>query len=1622
MSNLDSLFAMLSSSTRIDNTLQPQSEFDLETSRVYNTNALKTALTPNTVIPVVYGKSLVAPVLINYFVESGEYDTLNMLYGIAEGEIHSVTDIKVGGKPIAELFSSIPQNAYNDCAEINISKGSKDQPVVNGFEDVHNVQAINDGEGQELLYNIPYIHEMTIGNAESFGITFLMDKCYSVDDSGVERSWYQSVKIEYRTEIEEDYTFVGIFQFTEQTQSTIKRRFQSDYFSPGKYFIKITKVSADQDSRNFGKLSLFEIDEITLRSFSYPSTATMAIRLITSESFRDITCVAYGMKIQAPNVVDANGEIVLWEDYYYDGVLRVFRKLATGQHLIWNGDYRHEWCGNNALCLKDLLLSKRYGLGRKINQNMINQESFVTGMLFCEEGVEGLNGKIEKRMRLDITLDALRSADQWINTICISMRGVLDYSHNNIRLVVEKAETPSFIFNNTSLIPKSFSIDYITEKSIPNVLSLQFPNKDKDYQISTYSLPDSAAIENGDILVEGQSQFIGVTRISQVLREGRILLNKYKTNTTPIKFKTYIHAFPCQIGDVFLFQNNELNGGEGGRILSTNGNILCLDKQVSIELGLNYSIAIKNIMTDEISIFTVKTTNAVTNEIEVNEAIIVPFNKYSEWYLYETGTETMYRIANISRGFTGIIDITAVNYDPAVYDFSDIPEPVEDYKYTTLEIPLATNVIVRESAVRLADGTIENSINVSWYAPAKNSRYLKVAQYFEIYISDNDGVSWLYIGQTDKSTFSISRPFSKNVKYSVAVITVTNENERSVPATSPVATVTIRGWEERPQTVTGFAYSFEDEIKLSWDKSLDSDIAGYEIRLQDENWGNNDPDFLVWRGQAEISTIIRPTARSGVTYYIKSFNRTGLYSSTASYLTPINMAPQAPSLVGNALFQKVFLMWNDSSDLDLMGYEVWQSNTINMIGEISGAESLRTKALGTSIVVGVDFNPTYFRIRGYDKFGPGDWSNIISVSQISLTGNDLGAGAITETQIADGAITTPKITAGAIVGAHISANTIVAEKLSVACLSAISANLGCINAGTLVGATIKTSDDVYRTELNRDGLQSYDVNGVKLIDLSSGQLKLYDAACCDYYSYLNSGALSFRTPYETIPYVKRIQSGIACAGETVTLCRWQQPPELNLGIKRLMAYSPDKAESCQEWCVYADGIRQYNCGGSDFGYKFDIHAKLSVSGGTRAEEVYLENFDVTKCTGTNTCEVLVKELFQLWCHEAAPAPICYGVLGYSVLYKIAGAPSWCCCDFTYTQPHGSETLMKTTNIACQTIHLGAGNVWEIQLHRNSLSWVNSGVISGGTTCCLCCYNYNVDCSYYAGCTLTQNGTISNNVSISHSCCLLYGHMCTGIEPPFKLFCVCQCLASYHVACNNYSQCNIGWGTWDLSAKPICYLSDVIQFSCLNFNMCVPTSCTALKYYGYATTYVVPFMDRATFCADACTTVCSHLYFCYNASVLNAGCGGGTCAISGCCNAPVSYSNNMVNVCKKTEYNITTAPNAWAAACCGKVTACLCMYGYTTFPALQKVCYLSSSRANLCLYGTGCYSANWTASRFICYKVCNICTCTCCYWYSVPCGSSGSCVYEKFYSTRDTTATECVLDPYGEINYLAIAYA
>ncbi|MDD5736688.1 MAG: NlpC/P60 family protein [Candidatus Omnitrophica bacterium] len=308
-------------------------------------------------------------------------------------------------------------------------------------------------------------------------------------------------------------------------------------------------------------------------------------------------------------------------------------------------------------------------------------------------------------------------------------------------------------------------------------------------------------------------------------------------------------------------------------------------------------------------------------------------------------TNKQFIIQRIEEDEKDVYKITAQEYNSSIYNDRH-GATIETFDYGTPANPYAAitdvgNLIISESDYYLhKDGTVGSDILVSFDAPADDSRVF--LSHYQIELKKGAG-DYNVIGTTNNTNFTIYGVEDEQTYY-VKVKTVSVNGIISDGTVS--LSLTVLGKLSPPASVSNFGYTFTNEIVFKWDRNTEKDLAGYEIRLEDADWGVQNSN-LIYNGLSNKFTIVSPASRAPGTYYIRAFDTSGNYSATSQSVTPTNAAPEAPVISALQWFGFAKIDWSDVSDADLKYYSVYKSNTNAWAGE----EVLAYKTPGTAAIV-----------------------------------------------------------------------------------------------------------------------------------------------------------------------------------------------------------------------------------------------------------------------------------------------------------------------------------------------------------------------------------------------------------------------------------------------------------------------------------------------------------------------------------------------------------------------------------------------------------------------------------------------------------------------------------------------
>lgn len=826
-------------------------------------------------IAIIYGEHRVGGNIIGRYVRTdGDLNYLNMLIALGEGEIDSVTDLMVNGNPIANF----------DSVSYETKLGTNAQTPISNFNQVHDTRSV----GVNLLYASAHTYTSfgSLLNAIDIHLSFPNGLFQQDQNTGVLSAWTVTYKVEYKVHSSGSWTDLGNVSVSAMSRSAVRRVYRIEGLTAEQYDVRLTRQTANSDFYHTGDLAWDTTDEIVNEDLAYPNTALLSVTALATDQLSGteptITSVVKGIKVSQPRVMNGGAEVA-WADYYYDSDTSQYKLLSDGTVLSWDGTtYVTKWSANPVWCLMDLLLNTRYGLGSFIDTAMIDLPSFVSMSQYCENRLPDGIGGYEKRFRLDIVLDASTKSIDMIFQVASSFRGLLFYSAGTIKLKIDRPETPVQLFGMGNIQKGGFSQSWISLKQRYNIIEVQFLNKDLDYLQDMVAVVDEEALANGDPIRKKQIK-VFTTSMSQAVREGRFILwvNKYLKKMVSIK--AGIDAVVCEPGDVINVSHDVPAWGNSGRVQDGGSTtVVNLDQSVTLQSGITYKIMVR-FSDDTIEERTVITAPGTVSQVTVSSVFTQTPQAFDVYAIGESSIETKpFRVLNMQVDSDYNVEISALEYNESIYDDSAPALPTINYSALSMDVPYVSNLQLTSGVVKLADGTIQSTIDVWFTKPDSTSVYVMYRK-AKIYLSDNGGLSWDYQGETYGNTYQINKGLIDGTTYKVAVVGVGGNDVAGQIALSPQATIVSVGKSAVPSDVPSFLVNQNrDRIYFGWGEVTDVDLSAYEIRFGDA-WETG--TVLATQIKHSTYTDINPSTGSSQKFFIKAIDTSGNYSENATQAT-----------------------------------------------------------------------------------------------------------------------------------------------------------------------------------------------------------------------------------------------------------------------------------------------------------------------------------------------------------------------------------------------------------------------------------------------------------------------------------------------------------------------------------------------------------------------------------------------------------------------------------------------------------------------------------------------------------------------------------------------------------------
>ncbi len=622
--------------------------------------------------------------------------TTKILYGLSEGEVVGLADgaksIILDGTPLIDSDG----NSNFEGITWDFREGTNYQDYIKGFPDVSSETPIN----LELKSSTPFIRAINNTQLSAIRVRFRWDRLLQTNDENGDVTGY---KIEYAIDLKTDslpYREVLNTKIEDKTSAGYERTHRIDLpRATSGWQIRIRRITPNSNSEYIqDKMYIDALAEVIDVKLSYPNTSLLGLQY-NAETFSRIA------KLE----VDLIGKIIQVPSNY-DAIAKTYGGL-------WDGTFKEAYSNNPAWIYYDLITQWRYGIGEKIDADMIDKWSVYQLAQYCDEKVSNGQGGLEPRFECNVYLQTQEDAYTVLNHLSGIFTAMSYWNGEKIILDADIPKDPVYTFSRANVVDGNFEYTGTRQRDRHTIAKIAWDNPSNGYQTEYEYIRDEEAIAKYGVNMLDLSAF-GCTSQAQAQRLGLRALKAEQLETRQVAFSVGLDGFIPQVGNVINISDELLTGVPvSGRIstVSEAGYVITLDRVSNAKAG---DTLIVNSADGDIEKKTVRSVNG--EKVTVTS----PFAKAqseSLWVIESAELPLMrFRILQIPQNDDATFGIVALQHDPSKYTGIDNGTDVKDTHNTgnqvlqpTDKIDAPKNVVI-SPRYRVEQGLSITTLVVQW--------------------------------------------------------------------------------------------------------------------------------------------------------------------------------------------------------------------------------------------------------------------------------------------------------------------------------------------------------------------------------------------------------------------------------------------------------------------------------------------------------------------------------------------------------------------------------------------------------------------------------------------------------------------------------------------------------------------------------------------------------------------------------------------------------------------------------------------------------------------------------------------------------------------------------------------
>ncbi|UIP34265.1 host specificity protein J [Stutzerimonas kunmingensis] len=581
------------------------------------------------------------------------------------------------------------------------------------------------GVGVELRSGTPWVRAITNPQLSAVRLRLSWPALQQQKDNGDVVGY----RIDYAIDVATDggsWQEVSTYTVNGKTTTKYERTHRIDLPAGSAWQARVRRLTPNQDGNKVADTMRVEaITEVIDAKLRYPNTALLYVEFDAAQ-FDSIPQVA----------VETRGRVIRVPSNY-DPATRAYVGL-------WDGTFKWAWTDNPAWVWYDVVLAKRFGLGRRITADQVDKWALYRIAQYCDELVPDGQGGQEPRFTCNVYIQSQAEAWTVLRDLAAIFRGMTYWDGTQMVAEADMPRPVDYVYSRANGVVGGFSYAGGQQKNRYSMALVSYDEPANAYQSDVEPVADNALVRRYGVNKQDITA-IGCTRRSEANRRGRWLL---LTNAADrmVTFRVGLDGVLARPGWVIGVADELLAGRPlGGRISLVSGRQITLDRDAQVQVGDRLVLNLPSGVAEGRTVQSV-TGRTVTVTTEYSETP----RAQSVWALDAADLAIqLYRVTRVSRPEAGVFEIVGVQYDPSKHGAVDTGARIEQRPVSVVPagVQAPPTGVILESFSYVDQGLAITTLRAQWEAAAGAVAY-------EAEWRKDDG-QWLAVPRTSALGFEV---------------------------------------------------------------------------------------------------------------------------------------------------------------------------------------------------------------------------------------------------------------------------------------------------------------------------------------------------------------------------------------------------------------------------------------------------------------------------------------------------------------------------------------------------------------------------------------------------------------------------------------------------------------------------------------------------------------------------------------------------------------------------------------------------------------------------------------------------------------------------------------------------